>query len=81
MAGLTPPRAEQSPRAEIARTPGPTPVIGGCQGCGACLLTCPETAIRPSGGTLLVLDDRCTGCGECIEVCPVDAISWKDGLA
>ncbi len=48
--------------------------IGACQGCGACLLTCPEHAIRPDGGTLRVLADRCTGCGECIEVCPVDAI-------
>ncbi|MHB1430690.1 MAG: 4Fe-4S binding protein [Streptosporangiaceae bacterium] len=48
--------------------------IGPCQGCGACLLTCPEHAIRPLGGTLAVLPGRCTGCGECIEVCPVDAI-------
>jgi NAD-dependent dihydropyrimidine dehydrogenase PreA subunit len=45
-----------------------------CRGCGACLLTCPEHAIRPHGGTLLVLRDTCTGCGECIEVCPADAI-------
>ena len=49
--------------------------IGPCQGCGACLLTCPEHAIRPDGGTLRVLASHCTGCGECIEVCPVDAIS------
>ena len=48
--------------------------IGACQGCGACLLTCPEHAIRPDGGRLRVLTSRCTGCGECIEVCPVDAI-------
>ena len=60
---------------------GLTPRIDGCQGCGACLLTCPEAAIRPQGGTLAVLDDRCTGCGECIEVCPADAISWKEALA
>ncbi|MBO0820528.1 MAG: 4Fe-4S binding protein [Nocardiopsaceae bacterium] len=49
--------------------------IGACQGCGACLLTCPEHAIRPLEGTLRVLPDRCTGCGECLEICPVDAIS------
>ena len=52
--------------------------VHACQGCGACLLTCPEHAIRPDGGTLLVLADRCTGCGECAEVCPVDAISLID---
>lgn len=48
-----------------------------CVGCGACLATCPETAIRVapagSGGPLTVLD-RCTACDECIEICPVDAI-------
>lgn len=48
--------------------------IGACQGCGACLLTCPVHAIRPRGSTLIVRDETCTGCGECVEVCPVDAI-------
>ena len=64
--------------AALAPTPPPRPgivAIGACQGCGACLLTCPEHAIRPSGGTLVVLAPRCVGCGECIEVCPVDAIT------
>jgi Pyruvate/2-oxoacid:ferredoxin oxidoreductase delta subunit len=53
-----------------------TPVITTeCRGCGACLLTCPEHAIRPgSTARLVVLRDRCTGCGECLEVCPADAI-------
>jgi ferredoxin len=57
-------------------------LVAACQGCGACLLTCPEHAIRPrreAGATakpaaLDVRQDRCTGCGECVEVCPVDAI-------
>lgn len=49
-------------------------VTSRCAGCGACLLTCPERAIRPHGAPLDVLADRCTGCGECAEVCPVDAI-------
>ena len=48
--------------------------VHGCQGCGACLLTCPEHAIKPLGRELLVSAERCTGCGECVEVCPVDAI-------
>ncbi|HWG27687.1 4Fe-4S dicluster domain-containing protein [Actinospica sp.] len=51
--------------------------IGACQGCGACLLTCPEHAIRPDGGRLLVLAAKCTGCGQCQEVCPVDVIEMK----
>jgi ferredoxin len=53
--------------------------VHACQGCGACLLTCPEHAIRPHAtGTFATLDvhpGRCTGCGECAEVCPVDAIA------
>jgi ferredoxin len=59
-------------------------VTGRCQGCGACLLTCPERAIRPGpvpgpdgGGPLAVLAGRCTGCGDCVEVCPVDAIELR----
>ena len=53
-------------------------VTSGCLGCGACLLTCPERAIRPAGPgaavPLVVRAARCTGCGECVEVCPADAI-------
>ena len=55
-------------------------VIGACQGCGACLLTCPTHAIRPRGGQLTVRAELCSGCGECIEVCPVDAIEWEGGV-
>jgi electron transport complex protein RnfB len=52
----------------------PTPVVTAeCRGCGACLLTCPEHAIRPAPH-LIVLDELCTRCGECVEVCPVDAV-------
>lgn len=53
-----------------------------CQGCGACLPTCPQRAIRPlrpdpaaPGPARLVVLDHCDGCGECVEVCPVDAIT------
>jgi Fe-S-cluster-containing hydrogenase component 2 len=55
--------------------------IGACQGCGACLLTCPEHAIRPAGGTLHVLPGRCTGCLECVEICPVGAIGISESRA
>lgn len=48
-----------------------------CVGCGACLRTCPERALRPAdpdgGPPLLTLADRCTACGECAEICPADA--------
>jgi electron transport complex protein RnfB len=59
-------------------------VTAACQGCGACLLTCPERAIRPARpapgapARLAVLTRWCTGCGECIEVCPADAIRSYD---
>ncbi|MGH8898953.1 MAG: 4Fe-4S binding protein [Egibacteraceae bacterium] len=43
-----------------------------CVGCGACLRTCPERAIRVTSGGLVVLT-TCTACGECAEICPVDA--------
>jgi NAD-dependent dihydropyrimidine dehydrogenase PreA subunit len=48
-----------------------------CAGCGNCVRTCPEKAIRPAPRghptPLAVLEDRCTGCAECAEVCPVAA--------
>ena len=53
-------------------------IIGACQGCGACLLTCPQHAIRPAGGALRVLDGLCTGCAECLEICPVGVISLTE---
>ncbi|MCH6159598.1 4Fe-4S binding protein [Streptomyces marispadix] len=59
---------------QIPDAVAPFHVSGRCAGCGACLLTCPQRAIRPSGGTLLIRADLCDGCGECVEVCPVDAI-------
>jgi electron transport complex protein RnfB len=55
----------------------PLLVSRACTGCGGCLLTCPEHAIRPSGNLsapLLVSAERCTRCGECVEICPADAL-------
>ncbi len=51
-------------------------VTPACVGCGACLRTCPERAIRPAPAGApapLVVLDTCTSCAECAEVCPVDA--------
>ncbi|WP_019872390.1 DUF362 domain-containing protein [Salinispora oceanensis] len=59
----------------MADVTGPAPVrVDACQGCGACLLTCPTHAIRPVPGGLVIRADRCTGCLECLEICPVGAI-------
>jgi ferredoxin len=65
--------------AGVTAWPAAVMVTAACRGCGACLLTCPEHAIRPVhdrgiGAPLTVLPGRCTGCGECIEICPADAI-------
>ena len=46
-----------------------------CTACGACLVTCPERALRRAPKRPDVLDDRCTGCGLCIEICPAGSIS------
>jgi NAD-dependent dihydropyrimidine dehydrogenase PreA subunit len=52
-------------------------VTDACAGCGACIKTCPEKAIRLAPkdchSPLVVLEDRCTACAECAEVCPVSA--------
>lgn len=77
MAVLTAPSAAGVPAAVPAGAFGPAApvtVTARCAGCGACLLTCPQHAIRPLGGALLVRADLCTGCLDCLDVCPVDAI-------
>ena len=52
-------------------------ITADCTACGACLLTCPERALRPGPGRPVVLDG-CTGCFECIEICPANAITEND---
>ncbi len=79
-------RVSQAPGARSAAAPAgsgparaPVAVTSACTGCGACLLTCPEHAIRPHGRPLDVLPELCTGCLECVEVCPADAITELEG--
>ncbi len=76
----TPANAPHQPDQPPAPPVGATIFVAtaACRGCGACLPTCPERALRPGpavpGATPLVtLADRCTGCGECLEICPADA--------
>jgi MinD superfamily P-loop ATPase len=52
-----------------------TVIPGACQGCGACLITCPERAIVAAPGGPVILPLLCSDCGECEEICPVDAIT------
>ena len=46
-----------------------------CTACGACISTCPTTALLPAPLRPSVVDNRCTGCLECVEICPRGAIS------
>jgi NAD-dependent dihydropyrimidine dehydrogenase PreA subunit len=46
-----------------------------CTGCGLCLATCPEGALRRGPKLPVALHDRCSACLACVEVCPVDAIA------
>ena len=66
--------------APVATTVALTVVVDeGCTGCGLCLGTCPERALRPGPKRPLAEHDRCTGCLACVEVCPVDAIAVDVG--
>lgn len=46
-----------------------------CTGCGMCIATCPEAALRPGAKRPRAQEAVCTACLACVEVCPVDAIA------
>lgn len=46
-----------------------------CIACGACVDTCPVSAIVEDGEKYKILADKCTDCGACTGNCPVEAIS------
>ena len=46
-----------------------------CDGCGDCVVVCPENAITGEVGSDHVIDpERCSRCGLCIPCRPYDAI-------
>lgn len=51
-----------------------------CDGCGACIEVCPESAINLRDGRALINELLCSGCGACIPSCPKEAID-QQGLS
>jgi heterodisulfide reductase subunit A len=49
-----------------------------CNGCNACVSTCPTNAISMQDGKAKIDPFLCTGCGACIPVCPQEAIDFKN---
>ncbi len=45
-----------------------------CMACSKCIISCPASAIRLSGGKAAIDQTKCIGCANCIAVCPVSAI-------
>jgi len=45
-----------------------------CTACGACLVTCPEGALKRAPKKPHLVASMCTGCLACLEVCPAGAI-------
>jgi Pyruvate/2-oxoacid:ferredoxin oxidoreductase delta subunit len=50
-----------------------------CDGCGNCIIACPEGAIRMVEGKARVVSDKfCDGLGACIGECPVGALTIEE---
>ncbi|MGB3944427.1 MAG: 4Fe-4S binding protein, partial [Methanothrix sp.] len=50
-----------------------------CDGCGSCVLACPENAIEIVGGKARVVrESLCDGLGACIGDCPTGALSLEE---
>jgi len=51
-----------------------------CNGCGDCVRTCKEAAIKILEGKAVIDYTRCVYCGECIRACPTGAdVAEKEG--
>lgn len=50
-----------------------------CDGCGQCIVNCPEGALKiVDGKARVVKESYCDGLGACIGTCPVDAITIEE---
>lgn len=53
-----------------------------CNGCGQCIVNCPEGALRiVDGKARLVRESYCDGLGACLGTCPLGAITIEDRQA
>jgi NAD-dependent dihydropyrimidine dehydrogenase PreA subunit len=61
----------------------PVAIGDSCTACGACLITCPASALVPGPRRPSLLESRCTGCLGCLEVCPAGAVTLpgSEGVA
>ena len=63
----------------VTTSPEKAFVIGDlCDGCQACVSTCPTNAISMENGKAKIDPFQCVGCGACIPVCPKEAIDFKN---
>jgi NAD-dependent dihydropyrimidine dehydrogenase PreA subunit len=46
-----------------------------CTNCGACVDSCPVTAIAAGADKHVIDADTCIDCAACVDTCPVSAIS------
>jgi len=46
-----------------------------CTGCGICVDTCPQDAIKIEDDKAVIDAAKCTECGLCRDACPFEAIS------
>ena len=50
-----------------------------CDGCGLCIVDCPEGALKlVDGKARVVKDSYCDGLGACLGACPVDALTIEE---
>ena len=46
-----------------------------CVGCGACVDSCPVSAIKIDADKAVITEGECIECGACVGSCPTEAIS------